>query len=408
MARRSNSYHRPKGLKAAIALLIHALHALPLLAWAMPMQGVAGPKPNWHLPAALGSLKPVGRLPGTNRLNLSIALPLRNTDRLGLFLKDVSTPGSPMYRHYLTPAKFAEQYRPSQADYETVAVYAAARGLEIRARHPNRMLLDISGTVADVERTFHVKMNVYQHPAEPRTFYAPDSGPTIDLATPILDVSGLENYSRPMPLFKTKALLTRQSAVSDAGSGPSGAYMGGDFRAAYVPDTTLTGSGQTVGLLEFDGYTPGDITYYENLAGLPGVTLSNVLLDGFSGQPSGDGGEVEVSLDIEMAISMAPGLTNVIVYEEAPTNGDWHGILNRMADDDLAAQMSCSWYIPDGAPDPVAEQIFQQMDAQGQSFFAANGDRDAYTGLIPFPDDSTNITEVGGKLPVLVRRRTIL
>ena len=36
------------------------------------------------------------------------------------------------------------------------------------------------------------------------------------------------------------------------------------------------------------------------------------------------------------------------------------------------------------------------MAAQGQSFFNATGDSDAFTGSIPFPSDSTNITEVGG------------
>ena len=95
--------------------------------------------------------------------------------------------------------------------------------------------------------------------------------------------------------------------------------MGNDFRAAYVPGVTLDGSGQTVGLLQFDGYHASDITDYETPAGLPAVTLTNVLLDGFDGTPSGTGGEVEVSLDIEMAISMAPGLSEVIVYEAAPT-----------------------------------------------------------------------------------------
>jgi subtilase family serine protease len=143
--------------------------------------------------------------------------------------------------------------------------------------------------------------------------------------------------------------------------------MGKDFRAAYAPDTTMTGAGQTVGLLQFDGYTPADITAYESEAGLSSVILSNVLQDGFDGQPSGDGGEVEVSLDIEMSISMAPGLSEVIVYMAGP-EGNFHDILNRMADDNLAKQLSCSWYDPSEGADPVAEQIFQQMAAQGQSF----------------------------------------
>ncbi len=41
-------------------------------------------------------------------------------------------------------------------------------------------------------------------------------------------------------------------------------------------------------------------------------------------------------------------------------------------------------------------QIFQEMAVQGQSFFSASGDYDAYTGLIPFPGDTPYITQVGG------------
>jgi len=107
--------------------------------------------------------------------------------------------------------------------------------------------------------------------------------------------------------------------------------MGSDFRTAYVPGTTLTGAGQTVGLLQFDGYTDSDITYYEATNGLPNVLLTNVLLDDFDGSPSGFGGEVEVSLDIEMVISMAPGVSNVMVYMAGPY-GNWYDILKPHGD----------------------------------------------------------------------------
>src|SRR5579859_1359070 len=68
-------------------------------------------------------------------------------------------------------------------------------------------------------------------------------------------------------------------------------------------------------------------------------------------------------------------------------------MLNRIANDNLATQISCSWYSL-GSP-PGAEQIFQQMAAQGQCFFTASGDTDAYGSFIPFPD-SPSITQVGG------------
>ena len=172
--------------------------------------------------------------------------------------------------------------------------------------------------------------------------------------------------------------------------------MGNDFRAAYVPDTALTGAGQAVGLLQFDGYNASDITYYESQAGLPNVPLVNVLVDGASGHPSGGGGEVEVCLDIETAISMAPGLSQVIVYM-APNPSPFEDLLNRMATDNLAKQLSCSWYISGGGADPVADQIFQQMAAQGQSFYNASGDADAFTGPVDFPGETPYIVQVGGR-----------
>ena len=46
--------------------------------------------------------------------------------------------------------------------------------------------------------------------------------------------------------------------------------------------------------------------------------------------------------------------------------------------------------------DAFADGIFQQMAAQGQTFYSASGDYDAFCGLIPFPGDTPYITEVGG------------
>ena len=347
------------------------------------------------VPAVTAHLLPTGSLSGSNRLGLAIGLPLRNREALTNLLEQIYDPASPNFHHYLTSEQFTKMFGPTEQDYEAIVAFAKANGLTVSATHPNRVLLDVNGTVADIEKALHVNLRVYQHPKEARTFYAPDAEPSLDLAVPVLHISGLDNYALPRPRLKEIPTSKRENTTPNAGSGPYGNYMGNDFRAAYASGLSLTGSGQTVGLLQFDGYTASDITYYESNAALPSVTLSNVLLDGFNGTPTGDGGEVEVSLDIEMAISMAPGLSEVVVYEAGPL-GLWHDILNRMATDNLARQLSCSWYLPGGGADPVAEQIFQQMAAQGQSFFCASGDSCAIYGLIDFPGDSPNITIVGG------------
>jgi hypothetical protein len=355
-----------------------------------------------QIPATVSTLKSLGTLGATNRLNLVIALPLRNPAALSNLLRQVYDPVSPRFHHYLTPAQFTADFGPSQRDYDAVIAFAQASHLQVTGIHPNRMLLDVSGTPVQVEEALHVTMQTYRHPTENRTFYAPNRAPSLNLSVPILHIGGLDNFALPKPLYRATRLITPQvvpsnesTARPNSGSGPAGTYKGKDFRAAYAPDTALNGAGQTVGLLEFDGYTLDDITYYEAAAGLPDIPIQNVLLDGFSGNPAGNGGEVEVSVDLEMAISMATNLSQIIVYEAGPY-GNWYDLLNRMANDDLANQLSCSWYTSGGAADPVADQIFQQMALQGQSFFAASGDFDAYHGQINFPGDTPYITEVGG------------
>jgi uncharacterized repeat protein (TIGR03803 family) len=338
------------------------------------------------LPAAVTNATPLRHSSPWTRLNLTIGLPLRDREGLTNLLQQLYDPASPNFRHYLTPEQFAQRFGPTAEDYQAVVAFAQSHGLVVTGRHPNRTLVNVTGTVGTIERTFHVTLNEYQHPTEARTFYAPDVEPSLDLTTPVLSVSGLDNFVLPHPCLR---VIPPNEAKADAtGSGPGGAYLGNDFRSAYLPGVTLTGTGQTIGLFELDaGFYQSDIAAYEALANLPNVPVTTVLLDGYGGGP-GDGND-EVSLDIEMAISMAPGLDGVIVYEGSVTDD----ILDRMATDNLAKQIGASWSYP---IDESTDQIFLQFAAQGQSFFNASGDTDANTGAARTPTDDPNITIVGG------------
>ena len=338
-----------------------------------------------RLPAVVSSLRPIGIMADTNRLNLALVLPLRNKFELGRLLQELYNPASANYRHFLRPSEFASKFGPTEQDYEKLMAFATANDLEIRRKHPNRTLLDVSGSAADIRRAFGIGLNIYAHPSEKRNFYAPDGEPSIEANFPMLAIKGLDNFALPRPGGRARPL---------GGSGGSGSYEGMDFRNAYVPGVSLAGSNQQVALVEFDGYYLSDITKYQALTRLPAIPLTNVLVDGFSGTPSVDPvGVGEVSLDIEMVNSMAPAISRVLVYEEQyffPTDD----ILNQIATDDLANQISSSWLYQ---IDAVSDQIFQQFAAQGQSFFTASGDDGGYpAGNIVEPVDSAYITTVGG------------
>jgi hypothetical protein len=342
-----------------------------------------------HVPAVVGRLSPTGRLPATNRLNLAIGLPLRNQAALKLLLHQLYDPASTNFHRYLTPEQFTARFGPAEADYQAVIDFARARSFTVTRTHANRVLLDVNAAVSDVEQAFHITLRTYRHPVEPRDFFAPDTDPSVPDALPVLDISGLSDYARPRPLLHHRpAAAAGRPAL---GSGPDGSLLGGDFRQAYAPGAAA-GFGQMVGLFEMDGYDPNDIFAYEAQGGLPNVPLQNVLINEFDGLPGVD--EDEVCLDIEMAMAMATNLAAVVVFEE-PGEFTWNDVLNTMVSSNQIKQFSSSWGFG-GGPDQTTDQIFQQMGAQGQSFFQASGDGDAWTSPIWQPAESPYVTSVGG------------
>ena len=367
-----------------------------------------------HVPSVTKRLKSIGRLESNRRLELAIGLPLRNREKLTNLLEELYQPLHPNFRHYLSANEFASSFGPTEADYQAVMNFAKSHGLIVKHTHANRTLLNVSGQVSDIEKAFHVKMKVYPHPTEARNFYAPDVEPSLDLDTPVLAISGLDSYVRPRPQMRP---LVRPlggggggGGGGTGGSGSGGLFLGYDFRNAYAPGVALDGTGQTLGLFELTGYDPEDITDYEDEAGIsPYVPLQNIYIDGFDGDDTNIDYAIECTGDIQMAAAMAPGLSGILVYEgptplyEAPldtnyvqyesTTAQINDVLNRMATDDLAQQLSCSYEMDINLS---TVQIFQQYAAQGQSFFQGSGDLGAYVGPIDEPADDPYITVVGG------------
>jgi hypothetical protein len=369
----------------------------------------------------------------SQQLHLTIGLPLRDQAGLTSLLQTLYDSSSPNFHNFQTPQQLADRFGATDQDLQAVADWAAANGLTVAQTHPNRLIIELDGSVADVQKAFNVTINKYQDPVQNRSFYAPDREPTIDLAVPVQTISGLDSCAiatshvkvptdeqlaairaaqeavKQMPLSPTSipagVTPTPPGPTPNAGSGPGGSYAGCDFRAAYAPGVALTGAGQTVGLLQFDNYYDADITAYKTAFGIPNIPTTRVPIT-VADPPAPGGGNLEVSLDIEMAMAMAPGLGGIYVYETSSA-GNYTAMLSRMQSDNFSKQLSSSWSInfagnPHAyiAPDPTVENIFQLMAAQGQSFFQASGDFDAWTNsgavYFPWPMDSINITLVGG------------
>jgi hypothetical protein len=358
--------------------------------------------PGGLVPAVVAGLQPVGRLGASQRLRLAIGLAPRDQAGLDAFLQDLYDPASPNYRHYLNPEQFTARFGPTERDYKVLIDYAQTNGLSVRRQYPHRLVLDVEGAVADIEKALHITLRTYPHPTEARAFFAPDAEPSLALPVRILHIGGLNNYTRPHPKHRHREAGPGASAIPrQGGSAPGGQLWGSDFRNAYVPGTTLTGAGQNLGLLEFEDFYPIDITNYENAIGLSAGQRPQLVVVPLNGTATpadgGDNGE-ECTVDIEMAIAMAPGLSSIYVFENASpdeSNPEFDDIFASMVLYTNVLQFSCSWGGSTDA-DPESDVLLKEMAAQGQSFFDASGDIGAFVGAVQYPSDIISMTQVGG------------
>jgi len=81
-----------------------------------------------HVPAATPQSQSVGSLPGTNRLELAIGLPLRNREVLTNLFRQLYNPASGGFRHYLTPEQFTQVFGPTEPEYQSVVAFANIYG----------------------------------------------------------------------------------------------------------------------------------------------------------------------------------------------------------------------------------------------------------------------------------------
>ncbi len=387
--------NRTLGVAILVVVALVLLVSPNCLAQASPARGQGFTLMTRHVREATlnGEARLMGKLPAGQTMRLVITLPLRNQAELDQFLKDLYDPSSAYYRQFLTVEEFTSLFGPTQADYDTVIHFAEANGLTVVDTSRNRLNVQVTGTVANIQKALNITLGVYQHPTEDRTFFAPDREPSPNLSVRLWHIAGLDNFSLPHPAGLHKRVGPKPDATT--GSGPSASFLGSDMRAAYYGGTALTGAGQSLGLLEFEGTDLADlITYFTNAHQTNNVPVTLKSTDGTSTsckEPSCD--DTEQTLDMTQAIGMAPGLSSLVVY----VGSTGEAMFNAMATaSPLNSQLSSSWtYTP---ADPNTENpFFQEFAAQGQNLFQAAGDSGLWkTNSAIWPADDVYITSVGG------------
>ncbi|GAC1434209.1 MAG: hypothetical protein PVS3B3_08670 [Ktedonobacteraceae bacterium] len=374
----------------------------------------------------------VAQVAGSQPITLAIGLGLRNQADLSAYLQQVTQPQSSLYHHYLNASSFSTLYGPLPASETMVIVFLRTQGFTITKTYAHHMMIDVRGTVAQAEKTFQIHLNRYQA-ADGHLFYSNDAAPSLpaNIATLISSVTGLDSsiqYSRS-PLKPGTASI-KMGTGSQAPNGANASLTqlcpqpgSPSYPTSYTPTQIASaynfmplynahnlGEGQTVGLLELDGFSASDIATYTACFGGKNTLISTIPIDGYTGAAGPFASEVE--LDMEMVLGLAPHLASLRVYEASnATLTSYNDAWARIISDDTPV-VSTSWVFCEQASGITSEiqqesLFFQAAAAQGQTILAASGDLGANgcydaktgTGVTPSADDPASqpfVTGVGG------------
>lgn len=335
-----------------------------------------------------------GAVAASKRISVAISLTPRNAKALDTFIANVSNPRSSSYGHYLTKAQFATRFGRTDAEVKQVKEFLRAQGLTVGKVHSGNLLVDASGTAAQLEKAFGTKLSTWKDAKSGRAFYANETAPTLPtgIAGLVSDVTGLNN----------RAQLHHQATHTVAPrNGPGGGYTPAQLKGGYNVSGTYTGSGQKIALLEFDGFAQSNITKYDTnySLGSPTPTVSKV--DGGSGA-LGDG-QVEVELDIEVLHAIAPK-ANVTVFEGPNSDAGEVDTYQAIVDSGIPTT-SISWGASESQRTTsninAVDAVFKAGAAEGLGFYAASGDDgsdDAGDGTttVDYPASDPYVTGVGG------------
>jgi subtilase family serine protease len=334
-----------------------------------------------------------GTVPADRQIPIAISLHPRNEAELIRFDSAVSDPHSPLFRHFLTPRQYNELFAPTVTQVNTVRQELGTRGLQVTGVSGNGQVVDAVGSASAVDAAFGVTLHQFEAPGL-GDFYAADG--TASLPT---SVAGLVSYVAGLTNRPIAA-----PAAHPAGDGPSGGESPADLQTAYTVSSN-DGSGETVGLAEFDGFQQSDISAFTKNYNLPTLTPAVAAVDG--GVSSLGSGQIEVTLDIDAVDVYAPKAKQV-VYEAPNTDTAWVDEWSKMASDDRVNVISNSWLLGESCesqPISSTHDSTNQMVSEGITILSASGDwgghgcdynGDNSTVTVDYPASDPNVTGVGG------------
>jgi subtilase family serine protease len=421
-----------------------ALAGVAQTAAAAPARHVLpGSVPNW-----VHHARSVGHPASGSRVSFGVLLGLRNASDAAAQIQALSDPSSSAYGRWLTNAQFDARYAPAASDVKSVQSWLRSQGFTIATTLRSGMLVEASGTAAQVEKAFATTLANYRLQGKTvrsnSTALSLPAGASAAVRTAVSGVVGIDQGSE---LKQPADTLPGPPAGSRFGVSPCSSYYGQKVATdkpkaygkhqpyavcGYTPDQYqsaygesslirrgITGKGVTVAIT--DAYAAPtiyqDAQKYNAVHHQPQFTSGQFRQitpgpDGYANvdECGGNGWYGEETLDVEAVHAMAPGAKVVYVAGSDCLSGlddAWAATI----DNHVADIVTNSW--TDGLDD-LADlgqdyiDFYQQFSTEaaltGVTVNFSSGDDGDHTAggtdlaakTAEFPADLPYVTGVGG------------
>jgi uncharacterized protein (TIGR03437 family) len=295
-------------------------------------------------------------------------------------------PASTDYHQWLTPEQYAGRFGASQGDVNRITAWLQSQGLHLQRVARGRNWIQFSGTAQQVENALHTQIHRYLENGE--LHYANSTNPSIPAALSdiVLGIRGLNNF-RLKPRLKPRALGPRNT------TGVAHQMAPDDFATIYdvlpLYAAGIDGTGQKLVVVGQTDINVSDIQAFRNQFNLAAINLQQILVPQQSDPGISQDDLPEADLDIEWSGSVARDATIIFVYSDNVFIS-----LQEAIDQAYAPVITMSYGLCEGSDLvdlPTEQELAQQGNAEGITWFAAAGD----SGAADCEDSGATIAQDG-------------
>jgi subtilase family serine protease len=289
-------------------------------------------------------------------------------------------PSSPDFHRWLSAVEIGERFGAARSDVDAVSAWLQDEGLVVDRVLPGRMVIDVSGSAANIGRAFGTSIHSFVVDGEPHVANASDISVPAAIAPMLAGPLSLHDFRPHRRHLRAAPRLT---------NGPGGELVTpGDIATIYdfkpLFANGITGKGQTVTVVEdTDLYSDADWTTFRSVFNLARFTSGSLTIQHPDCRDPGvnkNGDDVEAALDVEWSSAAAPDAAIVLAscHETKTTDGVTLAMTNLINGGSPPKIISVSYGECETLNTPPGNQyystLFQQAVMQGVSVFVATGD----------------------------------